>query len=629
MIDRQLSIELPLPWENQTFTTDCIGAVNFLVGPNGSGKSQFAIKLREYLKSQRWNTRLLGTERLSEMTGQNVFLAMTGDIFSKGIGEEHFARLISAGEVGSGIDALVQLEKRLDLRIQIEATLSHLFDREISLNWESGRLVPKATLRGHNQSYRLDREECHGIRELLVMLTYLYDHSLQVLVIDEPELNLHPQYQAFFMREVRRVAGDPASNEKKKVVFLVTHSPFILDLRSEDDLNSVISFDLAHSEPRQVYNLDLDMPSLNSFIRRLNVHHKQFFFSDNPIFVEGIHDARIVEAMMEARSVSVASAGSCIIDAGGVEEVNQYLRLCRGLGKTAHFLYDIDSMFSGNLRAFIREDESIRDNLALAGLGTDIVKYCGQLEQKLTCIIDQLLQACLPASLDGLGSYMKKFGEDRSHWKPDQLPRARAAVMKAVDLHREGMARAVSPTKVKDIEGHWKKVLEILREKNIHVLPGGTLERYLPLFEGDIYALNQDAKRNAVEAEIELLIGLETEEELAVRYGELYTAVKALPSKEEVDVDPVLRNYLSEYIFKLQRIVDNSLDWQFDQIRDLIGADQTPWKDVFELQQFEADSAGGFSATIHIIAMLGHPERFVSVNDRTNAGKGDFQIEYV
>ena len=73
---------------------------------------------------------------------------------------------------------------------------------------------------GHNQSYRLDRDECHGIKELLVMLTHLYDDQKQYLIIDEPELNLHPQYQSFFMQEVRKIAGDPSNRlEEENCLF--------------------------------------------------------------------------------------------------------------------------------------------------------------------------------------------------------------------------------------------------------------------------------------------------------------------------------------------------------------------------------------------------------------------------
>lgn len=78
-----------------------------------------------------------------------------------------------------------------------------------------------------------------------------------------------------FLQEARKVAGNPASGEDNKALFLVTHSPFILDLRSVDDLSSIISFDLDYSVPRQVHSLDISCSE--SFVRRLSAHHKQLF----------------------------------------------------------------------------------------------------------------------------------------------------------------------------------------------------------------------------------------------------------------------------------------------------------------------------------------------------------------
>ena len=354
MIDEQISFDLPQPWENQKFETDKIGAVNFLVGPNGSGKSRFADELYRHVRQRPGGARLLGTDRLSGMEHSSAFRDITGDTFGRGFDENRFDNLKAAGlERGSGIDTFVLLEERVDLLIQIEATLSHLFDRDISLKWTSGRLMPMVERRQDGVPYRLDRDECHGIKELLILLTHLYDDKSRFLIVDEPELNLHPQYQAFFMQEVRKMTEQTPTSGPQKVVFLITHSPFIVDLRSEDDLNSTILFDRAYSQPRQVASLNLDFTSLPFHQGRLNAHHKQLFFSDNPVFVEGTHDASIVEALMEARGASIAGAGSCIIDAGGAEQVNHYLTLCLGLGKKAHFIYDLDSLFRGSLRSCI------------------------------------------------------------------------------------------------------------------------------------------------------------------------------------------------------------------------------------------------------------------------------------
>ena len=625
MIDQHIEFVLPVPWSNGlTFQTDYIGPINFLVGPNGSGKSQFASQLMASLANTT-QARLLGTDRLSGMERASPLTRYWGDPFSEGFAKDQFRQFKQAGTAGSGIDTIVLLEERLDLRIRIEATLSHLFDREINLDWDSGRLIPKVThLRGGG-SYRLDRDECHGIKELLVMLSHLYDAGNQFLIIDEPELNLHPQYQAFFMQEVRRVTSDP-NQQLTKIVFLVTHSPFILDLQTANDLRSVISFDLDYTAPKQVANLDVDISSMTRGIRRMNSHHKQLFFSDNPILVEGIHDAWLVEAIMEARGMSVAGAGSCIIPAGGVEEVNQYLKLCQGLGKTAHFLYDLDSLFRGTLRRCIGRDESIRSFLASAGLGTDFAKYCGQLDRTLTRLIDYILTAELPPILKGLHFYIKGLGQ-RSEWKNDEISKARTAVMTAISRHRSAMMSVAPANTVENIEGRLGSILAALREKNIHVLSGGTIERYLPLYEGDIYAPRPETKLRAVHAEIEAMASIHKDQVLRERYGDLYEAISLLPSKEEVDVDPVLRNYLSSYVHELQRTVVNHTDWQITQIQERLRLKLPSTNSVFSLSEFERFSNDTFQATIAISEMLGSPDRVVRVDESTNAGMGSFTIE--
>jgi hypothetical protein len=349
MIECNIEFPLPTPWRGERIKLSKLGWINFFVGPNGSGKSRFCEALKPLLPT----CRLLGTDRLRGME-KNAGMGFLGEYFAEGYQKSYFSQIKHAGnQFGFGVDTLVLLEERLDLRIRVEATLSHLFDRRIILEWDSGRLIPKAILGESGTAYRLDTEECHGIKELLVMLTHLYNDEHQYLIIDEPELNLHPQYQAYFMQEVRNAAGDPATG--KKVVILVTHSPFILDFKSSEDVKAVMSFDINRSIPRDIHDISVAASErISLLVPRLNVHHKQLFFSDNPIFVEGTLDAQMIQMIQECRGVSVSAAGSCVIDAGGNEEVNKYLELCSAFGKKAFFLYDLDSLFTGTLRASIR-----------------------------------------------------------------------------------------------------------------------------------------------------------------------------------------------------------------------------------------------------------------------------------
>ena len=388
-IKQDLKLELPPPWSGETFEVREIGPINFLVGPNGSGKSRFAGVLLSAL-NQTGKARLLDTDRLSRMTSPNAISHYWGDPTEAGYDRSSFPTLRNAGDEGSGIDTIVILEERIDLRIQIEATLGELFGREVTFKWDSGRLIPMVRRSDDQVAYRLDRDECHGIKELVVLLTHLYDTGSDYLIVDEPELNLHPQYQAFFMQEVRRLSGDPHTDAEKKVVFLITHSPFILDLRTDEDLASVVSFDLEYSVPKRLGSAALDAAEMSNFVRHLNAHHKQFFFADNPIFVEGSQDADIIEALISARGASVAAAGSCIVIAGGKEAETQYLPLCTASGKLAHFVYDLDSLFSGGLRQRIRDSTSIREYLVEGGHGPSLDKYVGQLEKLLATVAKRL-----------------------------------------------------------------------------------------------------------------------------------------------------------------------------------------------------------------------------------------------
>ena len=626
MIDDNISVALPAPWSEGKFEIETVGPINYLVGPNGSGKSRFAANLLTELKPRLNGARLLSTDRLKEMAHPGTLARYWGDNFGSGYGRNLFDQLREAGAEGSGIDTILLLEERMDLRIRIEATLSHLFGRDIVLEWDSGNLVPYAMSRDDGQSYRLDRDECHGIKELFVLLTHLYDDQHSYLIIDEPELNLHPQYQAYFMEEVRRVVGKSGESPLKKIVFLITHSPFILDLRLEDDIRSVISFDLQYSVPKQIgATISVESTAVLA-TGRLNAHHKQLFFSDNPVFVEGHHDAVMLEALMESRGVSAAAAGSCIIDCGGVGEVNHYLKFCQGLGKVAHFVYDLDSMFHGRLRSCIGDDDSIGSILAASGVGSHFVKYLGELDQRLTELIDLLLNEPLSDDLESLARLFASFGVDRKAWKKKQLAKARVAVMTVLNRKRNEIISIVPQYIVEDIDGRWKRILTILAEKNIHVLPGGSIECYLPSFSGDLLDPKPEAKSNAIDAELgELQLICESEDDnrkttLANRYKALYKIVKQLPSKPKVDFDDVLRRYVSDYVHELQKVVVTNPAWTHERIESHMSDHPLRRSGVIALQSFHGDENGRFEARITISEIQGEGNRYIDVSSDTTIG---------
>jgi predicted ATPase len=567
---------------------------------------------------------MLGTDRLGGM-GVPALAAQFGDQFAGGYQKNWFSSIRNAGSnFGSGLDTFVILEERPDIRVMVEATLSHLFSRNIQFEWDSGNLIPLVNS-PKNVTYRMDRDECHGIRELLVLLTHLYNDEYGSLIIDEPELNLHPQYQAFFMQEVRKIAGAPEKASRNKIIFLITHSPFIVDLKSADDLQSIISFTSDHAMPTFIDQKSAENGRLSSLIPRLNVHHKQLFFSDNPIFVEGVLDQQLIEAIQEHRGVSITAAGSCIIEAGGCEEVNKYLELCNALKKKAYFFYDLDSLFSGNLRQCIRADGEVSDFLATLGIGNDFGRYCGELDRKLTDAV-KLIRSKNPITEQdkGLREYIESLAVD-GEIKDKNLARARNAVAMDTARRRNEVSSIIGETNLKDIEGRISRIVDILSAKNVLVLPGGAIEHFLPSYTGNPYKLEDAAKRRAVEAEVTLLSSNSVAEGLALRYGALFINIERLPAKPSVDTDSVLLKYLGDYVHQLQGLVVGNPNWTLEEINvHFTSAGTATLGKLFAIEKFSRGEKTDFAATIRINEPA---KRFIRVSHETNAGMRKFDLQ--
>ena len=343
--------------------------------------------------------------------------------------------------------------------------------------------------------------------------------------------------------------------------------------------------------------------------------------------MEGILDAQFIETIQAARGVSTAAAGSCIIDAGGCEEVNHYLNLCIAFGKRAFFLYDLDSLFNGNLRACVRPDGSVQSFLAALGVGNNFGTYCGQLDSQLTILIDKFLAlAEIPAALQRLKDYLLEFGV-REDWSTSQFAKARVATLSAVSLHRAAFVHVMTAVDIENIEGRLKQICAALKHCNVFLLPRGALELYMPSYTGDFYKIPAEAKNPALKAEIEVLAGGLTSDDMANRYSDLYKLICELPSKPSVDVEPVLKEYLGSYIHDLQASILDNPTWELQELKTSMLVRQSATGKIFGINSFLRGPGEKFTAVIGVLSILGQGARVVKVTEITNAGMRHFTIE--
>lgn len=318
MIQIETKVKIPFLWGKTIFRKRNWNQINLIVGPNGSGKTLLAQSILNQFKESGYKTEFIKADRIS--LDDEIILLKNDDF----------------------------------IRQKVESILSNMFGKSVTFIEDIDKtLIPIVTNKAWNVEYMLQDAECHGLKEIIKLLVNLYDTSKNCLVFDEPELHLHPQFQMFFMNEIRR----EISLNPSRIVFIITHSPFFLDLKYPNDLLGVIVCHL-NRIPTHLETLSNEDESLfRRFLPRFNTYHKQFFFSDNQIFVEGYTDQQMFSCLLPYLDDIYKTAQTGLIDVGGKDELGVFFKVCTLLGTNGRIITDLDSLFSGKLRDEICQDK--------------------------------------------------------------------------------------------------------------------------------------------------------------------------------------------------------------------------------------------------------------------------------
>ncbi len=612
-----ITISIPDLWGEEVFQKNEWGSINYLVGPNATGKTRFAEQLKQQCQDQELKTRYLSSERLAGLERQQYGLFGYSNIY-EGLNIGRFKDYKSqALTYGLAADAFAVLKEKLDVKIRIEATLSQLFGRRIRLAEEGGFLKPKVQRIEVGNEYGLRESECHGLKELITLLTFLYNDDYNCLIIDEPELHLHPQFQTFFLQEIRRIAGDPLSSPEKKCFFIVTHSPYFVDIRTLEDLKYCIVFQ-PDKLPASIEHLGgEDEWRIKRLLPRLNTHHKQFFFASRPIFVEGYFDQQIFSLIQEKRGKVLGASGSCIIDVGGKEELDLFFRICKKWNVEAQFITDLDAMTRGKLRQSVSEDDHCRDYLRNEGLGTNLLQVVGEAEQAIDeCLSELESKLTDTVELDpSVQDFIDALG------KASELERKRYVFLVGLKYLGEQIKGFISNStaKLSFIEGRLQKLIQTLKHSRVYVLSKGELENYLPEYKGNPYLIPDDIKANTFEKERDFILGNNlTEEEIRARYGELVEILDEATSPREIDMDLYLTYAIRDWIYKVQSAYNRGEVKDEDSLKGNAMIDWKTHSRIFDLLDFTRNQ-DGFTCRIKLKPLLDPKEREVMFDNKLSA----------
>ena len=486
----EVKVKLPFLWGKSVFKKSEWPQINLIVGPNGSGKTLLAQELASQFSAYGMKVQFLQAER------------------------ENHAKAV---EVLRGDERI---------RGKIEIVLSSMFGKTIQFAEDvDGTFIPIVTNRAWNVQYDLNQVECHGLREIIILLVNLYNNSNDVIIFDEPELHLHPQFQQFFMNEIRKVAA----KHPRRMFFLISHSPYFIDLRSSEDLLGVIACH-TNSEPTHIESLsESDDDLFRRFLPRFNTYHKQFFFSDNQIFVEGYTDQQMFTNLLPFIEDEYSSAGTGIIDVGGKDELGVFCKVCSLLGTDGRIITDLDSLFSGKLRDVFCKDERVEKWLSKQeerqksfyesifspkelNHAVTLEKLIFRLERYLTGIAKELLNDDKPdfhtydkKSWKKLSFLIEKLEALKAkHVNAESVDTFKTVLLQGIMLYSKELENCISRQGAQTlplIKNLYSMILAAAEAARVYILPKGCIEHYY--VKNDIKFMPVPGKDRLFHAELE------------------------------------------------------------------------------------------------------------------------------
>ncbi len=183
------------------------------------------------------------------------------------------------------------------------------------------------------------------INSFVLMASLFQTAEGDTIVIDEPELSLHPQAQ-------RRLFNYLIKQSARAQIIVSTHSPHFI---TWDSLGAGIKiFRInpgANAKPGVISQSTADSLrkiAISDFKNRRTFDSlsRELFFSDKIIFVEGYEDVRLIEKFASDHNVNNLELFG--YGAGGADNIEKWLQACRELGIAAAVIYDKNKMVAAN-----------------------------------------------------------------------------------------------------------------------------------------------------------------------------------------------------------------------------------------------------------------------------------------
>jgi energy-coupling factor transporter ATP-binding protein EcfA2 len=209
------------------------------------------------------------------------------------------------------------------------------------------QLVNEAFIQIIKDNYPLTIEQtASGLYEILFLLTAIIGESEKILLLDEPELHLHPTMQ----KRILNLLSEFGTEDGNQII-LITHSPYLI---SAAEMEHVWRFTTT-TDGTKAHNIGIVLSKLESEEKakltvKLSVADvRSILFSRGVVLVEGLSDKIVVEQIDKFLSTRDKGARLdenewSLLDIGGKKSLSAFIILCRTLDVRNLAVLDYDAL---------------------------------------------------------------------------------------------------------------------------------------------------------------------------------------------------------------------------------------------------------------------------------------------
>lgn len=341
---KTLNVKVENIFGDQDVQITLYSGLTIFVGTNASGKTQTLKKIRDIMKNEVGSNkvRYLSSNRIGNMEQYRSKInqyTYTTDDYTFGDQATKRARL----QIETACGDFFAMDERKDVFIKVSERLSVLFNRNIFIRWDAGQMKVFFGKTDSEQEYSV-AAEASGLVNVISILAALFDESVEVLLIDEPEVSLHPQLQSYLLREMKNVV-----KKYNKTIIISTHSAEMIELNEASDLCNYIFF-RKNMLPKQISPdaSELNSVKLKEFLLRMSLIYNEGFFAKKVLLIEGSSDMILCRYLCNRLDLNLDVAGSQIIPVEGKGQFPIITKLFRLIGKEVCVLTDLDGFTDDN-----------------------------------------------------------------------------------------------------------------------------------------------------------------------------------------------------------------------------------------------------------------------------------------